>query len=211
MSVLNELSSAVGRRDEIPNQELAARLAAKAQRQSISDDLDTLVENLRTGKRPIQHDCIKVLYEVGYLNPDLIGSYAAEFVSLLSSRDNRMVWGAMTALSAIAAQQPRALWAHAQQLMRATASGSAITQDHGIRVLAALAGADPEYAAVCWPYLVDFLRTCKPKDVARHAEAVAAAAGDVNPHQLRQILDDRLHDLNAAAAKRVAKITKQLS
>ncbi|NUQ06049.1 MAG: hypothetical protein HUU31_19320 [Anaerolineae bacterium] len=43
-----------------------------------------------------------MLYEIGYAVPDLIADYAADFLALLGSRDNRMVWGGMTALGVIA-------------------------------------------------------------------------------------------------------------
>ena len=82
MSVLEQITYHQGRRDEIPNQELVGELAAKENKDGILE----LVENLRHTDKHVQADCIKVLYEVGYLNPELIGGYAGDFLYLLEER-----------------------------------------------------------------------------------------------------------------------------
>src|SRR5258708_3221405 len=101
MTVLNKLASALGRGDEIPNQALAKQLATSEDKDAIRE----LVDNLSNPDKAIQSDCIKVLYEVGSLKPKLISPYVSEFIKLLRSRDNRLVWGSMTALGAIADQK----------------------------------------------------------------------------------------------------------
>ena len=68
MTVLNQLSSALGQRDEKHNQELAAKIASKKDHSAIQE----LVDNLNNSSKAIQSDCIKVLYEVGEQAPDLI-------------------------------------------------------------------------------------------------------------------------------------------
>src|SRR2546422_884291 len=98
MSALEKIASMQGRRDEVPNQELAKELAAKADRKGIKE----IADNLWNKDKNIQADCIKVLYEIGYLKPELIGGYVSDFVKLLSSKNNRLVWGAMTALTTVA-------------------------------------------------------------------------------------------------------------
>ena len=60
MSLLNRLASSLGRRDEIPNQELARDLAAKKDSKGIHE----IAENLWSKDRHIQAYCIKVLYEI---------------------------------------------------------------------------------------------------------------------------------------------------
>ena len=95
MSALNRLASSLGRRDEVPNQELARDLAARKDKAGIRE----IAENLWNKDKNIQADCIKVLYEVGYLEPKLIADYAEDFVKLLRSKNNRLVWGGMTALA----------------------------------------------------------------------------------------------------------------
>src|SRR5437763_7491579 len=102
MTVLDKLACAQDRRDEGPNEALAAAIVKAKNRAAVAE----LFENLANKNKAIQSDCIKVLYEIGECEPALIAPYAAEFGELLGSRNNRLVWGAMTALDAIAAVDP---------------------------------------------------------------------------------------------------------
>ena len=89
MSVLNKLACSQGRRDEAPNQELARELAETENRAGIKE----IAENLWNKDKKIQNDCVKVLYEVGYKKPELISDYVGDFLKLLKSANNRLVWG----------------------------------------------------------------------------------------------------------------------
>lgn len=60
------------------------------------------MDNLENKDRNIQGDCIKTLYETGYRNRELIAGYLPNFLALLTSENNRMVWGGMIALTTIA-------------------------------------------------------------------------------------------------------------
>ena len=91
------LASSLGRRDEVPNQELAAEIAAANDAGAVK----TMVALLADGTKAVRSDCIKVLYEVGERRPRLVASHVQAFLSALESRDNRIQWGAMTALSAV--------------------------------------------------------------------------------------------------------------
>src|SRR5262245_52634292 len=81
MSVLNKLASALDRSDEVPNQILAQEIAASDDKKAVRE----LINNLDNKSKAIQHDCIKVLYEIGGIKPELIGDYAKVFVNLLGS------------------------------------------------------------------------------------------------------------------------------
>ncbi len=81
MSVLNRLASSLNRRDEVPNQELARELASRKDKTGIRE----IAENLWNKNKDIQADCIKVLYEIGYIEPGLIAGYVEDFVKLLKS------------------------------------------------------------------------------------------------------------------------------
>ncbi len=64
MGVLDKLASALGRRDEAPNEELARAIAASADPGAVAE----LVSGLSNKDKAIQSDCIKVLYEIGEKN-----------------------------------------------------------------------------------------------------------------------------------------------
>lgn len=209
MSILEQLASAQDRRDEAPNEALAQKLAAAGP--AAAPSIRELVAGLTHKNKAIRHDVIKVLYEIGYRQPALISPHVDAFAALLTSRDNRMVWGAMTALGAVTPIAAADVWPHVDTVLRATQEGSVITQDWGVRVLAALAATDPKYAQRTWPFLLDFLRSCRPKDVARHAESVEVAATSPQAAgELRPVLEQRLADLKPAARKRVEKVISSL-
>ena len=94
MSVIDKLACSLGRNDEIPNQELAKELCRTKDSESIKE----LVQCLFNGTTAIKNDSIKVLYEIGEAQPELISSYVDDFITLLNSKNNRLVWGSMTAL-----------------------------------------------------------------------------------------------------------------
>jgi len=202
MSVLDKLASAQGRRDDAPNQELARELAESRDEEAIHE----LVAHLHDRDRRIQSDCIKTLYETGYLAPDLIAPYVDAFLALLRSRNNRLVWGGMIALSTIAPLQAPVLFEHRQAIQRAIDQGSVITVDRGIRALATVAAQDEAYRQALFPYLLAHLQTCRPKDVPARAEAILAVVDEANRDAFMAALNRRLPDLSPSQAKRLRKV-----
>lgn len=206
MSVLDKLATAQNRADEAPNLALAEEIAASEDRAAVR----LLIEHLADPDRGIQNDCIKVLYEIGARKPLLIADGVNVFIRLLTSRNNRLVWGAMTALGAIAEPAAAAIWQQIDLIMRATDQGSAITQDWGVRVLAVVAAQDKSYEARIFPFLTGFLRRCPPKDLPRHAESVLVAVDAENRADILAILERRKTSLNAAPAKRVEAVIRKI-
>ena len=100
--MLEKLAYSLGRNDEEPNIDLAKKLVKSKNKKGIKE----IVNVLSNSKEQIANDCIKVLYEIGELEPKLISEYAGDFIQLLQSKNNRLVWGAMTALSKIVSHNP---------------------------------------------------------------------------------------------------------
>ena len=205
MSVLNRLASSIGRRDEIPNQELARELAARKDHAGIRE----LVENLSNRDKNIQADCIKVLYEVGSLEPALIADYADVFVKLLRSKNNRLVWGGMTALAEVAKANPDAVFKHLDEIKKAKETGSVITMDNAISTLVHTAAAKEEYNKVIFPYLMGHLAGCRPKEVPQHAERALPAVRSSNKAGFINVLEKRIEDLTGSGLARVKKVIRQ--
>lgn len=205
MSILNQIAYFQDRRDEVPNQELARRLAE-------TQDLDGIQEiaaNLRNDNSAIQSDCVKVLYEVGYLDAELIAPYAADFLDLLRSRHNRLVWGGMIALSTIADLAADAIDPRRAEIMRAMEQGSVITVDAGVATLAKLAATSDQRRQAIFPYLLDHLRTCRPKDVPQHAEKIVVTVDASNRDEFIRTLERRLPDMSATQTARIKRVIKQ--
>lgn len=71
MSIIPKLAISLNRRDEVPNQELAAEVVARGDTAAVTE----LVVNLSNKNKAIRYDCIKVLYEIGYAEPKLIAGH----------------------------------------------------------------------------------------------------------------------------------------
>lgn len=206
MSVLNRIAYCQNRRDETPNQELAMELAELRDEAGIRE----IAQNLWHKNSNIQSDCLKVLYEIGYRNPELIAEYAGDFLKLLHSRHNRLVWGSMIALSTIAELKAGLLYEHLAEIQAIMAEGSVITVDNGVKTLALIAGQNEAYRREIWPFLLRHLKTCRSKDIPQHAEKIAVAVNAPNKQAFIDVLESRRGELTSSQAARVKKIIKSV-
>jgi len=206
MSVLNKLASLQNRQDDRPNQELAQELV----RENNVSGIQEIAANLRNPDQKIQSDCIKVLYEIGYLKPVLIKDYVQDFLKLIHSKNNRLVWGGMIALSTIAELTAPTIFAHLDELLKIIEKGSVITKDSGIKTLALVAGTNHAYRTKIFPYLLQHLKQCRPKEIPMHAEFIRSAVDATNKKALVEVLEQRQEVLTPTQQKRVARLLRQL-
>ena len=202
MSVLTQIAFFQNRRDEAPNQELARELALS----NDSEGIREIAENLHNKNPNIQSDCIKVLYEVGYIDPPLIAGYVEEFLDLLHSKHNRLVWGAMITLSTIAVLKSEAIGARLGEIQRAMESGSVITTDNGVKILTDVAASSAEYARDILPYLFNHIAATRAKDIPQHSEKILEAVSADSKKAFIDILQNRMEELTPAQAARVRKV-----
>ena len=203
-TVLDRLAHFQNRRDEEPNVLLAQALATAPDRAGIRE----IAQNLWNENADVQADCIKVLYEIGAIEPRLIAGYSADFLKLLASKNNRLVWGGMTALAAIAEVSAADLFKSWPTLRDTVETGSVITADQGILALARLAATDPARRTAIFPYLLKHLAACRPKDVPQRAEKIVAAVDAGNQAAFVAALEKRQGELSNAQAARVKKVIK---
>jgi len=206
MSVIEKLAHARGRRDEVPNQELARELAEANNIRNIKK----IAKNLFNEDKKIQSDCIKVLYEIGYLKPDLIAGYTVDFIRLLKHRNNRMVWGGMIALSTVAEIAAQDIFTHLTIIQKVLENGSVIAIDSVIKTLAIVASTDPAYHKMIFPLLLDHLKTCRPKEIPMHAEFIAIAVNEQSKAYFSNILKKRMDILNQTQQKRITKLLNRI-
>jgi HEAT repeat protein len=207
MSILNKLASALDRRDEVPNQELAKQIAAKKDKDAVKE----LVENLSNKNKDIQSDCIKVLYEIGAIDPSLIAAYYKDFLTLLDSKNNRLQWGAMTALSSITSENPKAIAASLSKIMAAADKGSVITKDHAVNILIRLCSLK-EYADNAFALLNEQLLKSPTNQLPMYAENAMSVISEKNKKKFIQTLTSRLDDIDKdTKRKRVEKVIKKVS
>ena len=207
MSVLDELANALGRNDERPNVELAERLAGKPDSRAIRE----LIGALNAGTSAVQNDAIKVLYEIGERRPELFGPSDVEaFLATLKSRNNRLVWGGMSALAALAGTQPTLIAKQLPAILEAADKGSVIAKDKAIAILVALA--QHGHATAALPILLDRLAEAAPNQFPTYAEQIATVADRTQKPKLVAVIEKRLPKVTGdAKVKRLRKLLATLA
>ena len=207
MSVLEKLAVASGRNDEKLNIQLAEEIVKKKDKKAVGE----LVEGLLKGTQAVRSDCIKTLYETGERNPALIAKHLSVFGDLVSSKNNRLAWGAMTAIDAIAAYDPQPVAAMLPRLADAAEKGSVITRDHYVGVLVKLA-ADKKHEKNCSALLLEQLKTCPSNQLPMYAENSIAVFLGKNKREFMTTIASRMKDLQKESQrKRLEKVLKKLA
>lgn len=206
MTVLNKLATALHRRDEVPNQELARQIVDAGDTSAVKE----LVDNLAHKDKAIQSDCIKVLYEIGERQPELISKYYKDFGRLLESKNNRLVWGAMCALDTIVSKEPKGIYGMLAGILAAADAGSVITKDHAVGILVKLARFK-QYAPKCEPLLIEQLMKSPNNQFPMYAERSFEVINQNNKKRFEDVMIARLPGLEKESQKkRVSKVLKML-
>lgn len=204
MTILDRLARAQGRNDERPNVELGEELAASGNESAIAE----LVAALAAEPVAAANDALKVLCEVGARKPELIAGHAGAFLTLLESRNNRSVWGALEALNMIAELRHAELAENLDRIIDAADRSSVIAKDQTMAILAKLARVGHAKAL---PVLLARLRDAAPNQFPMYAEFALAAVDPARAPELRQILETRLPNIPQPAKRaRVHKVLRKL-
>jgi hypothetical protein len=205
--IISRLSSSMDRRDEGPNVLLAQSIAKKNDAAAVKE----LVDNLDNKNKGIQNDCIKVLYETGEIKPRLISGYAKKFIGLLDHKNNRLQWGAMTALSTIVQENPKVIYDHLSKIAEASDKGSVITKDNFVKILTGLC-ANKKYAQHAFFMLNDELMKCPVNQLPMYAENAVPVVDQNNMGTFVKTLQLRLKDIDKdSKRKRVEKVIKRFA
>jgi hypothetical protein len=205
-SVIPFLASSLGRRDEIPNQKLAEKVAKKNDLETVKE----LVENLDNVDTRIQNDCIKVLYEIGEKKPELISGFASNFLKQLDSKNNRIVWGALTALDTITSTNPVPVLAAIGKIVEIAETGSVISRDHAVSILIKLSS-EKKYSDNTFPLLMKQLENCPLNQLPMYAESAAPIITSGNKKTFLKVLSSRLGEMKKESKrKRIEKVIQRL-
>ena len=204
--MIEKLACSLGRNDEEPNIELAKELAKKKNKKGIKE----IIDGLNNPKAQIANDCIKVLYEIAGITPELVSEYVDTFIQLLKSRNCRLIWGSMTALSKIVSLKPEEVFKNLDIVVKAYENGKVITVDNSISVFAELVKVDKKYGKTVFPIIIKHLEKCRPKEVGQHAERAFICINKDNSQKFRETLLKRRDALTDAQKKRVDKLLKQI-
>ena len=206
MTVLNLLSSTQGLKGNEANIALARQISLTDNKNAVKE----LIDNLGNNDKNIQSDCIKTLYELGYLKPELIANYHAEFIKLLTNKNNRLVWGGMIAISTIVDLRHKEIFASLKEIMITVNTGSVITIDNGVEILAKLNKYD-KYFNTTDPLLIELLWICPIKQLPTYIEKSMTSINKLNKEIYQSIIEKRNQECESdSQVKRLDNSLKQI-
>ena len=204
--IQDQLASSLGKSDEGPNIALAEKIARKNDVKGMKE----LTGLLTHTSGAVRNDVIKVIYEVAERNVSLAEPYTDTILQLLDHKDNRMKWGAMSALSAISKTRPDLMAPHLLTILHAMDTGSVITRDHGIYILCNVSRL-PSNHADCLELLLEQLENAPVNQTPMYAEQIANIISEPYKKRFIKILSSRKDVLEIPSKqKRVQKLLKKL-
>ena len=207
MTIIKLLASSQGQKGNEANIELAKQISMTNNKNAVQE----LVDNLTNKDKNIQSDCIKTLYELGYLKPKLIADYCSEFIELLTSKNNRLVWGSMIALATITDLKHKELFNSLKVIMETVNKGSVITIDKGIEILAKL-NKHEQYLNTTEPLLIEQLWKCPIKQLPQYIEKSQVSINAKNKEIYQTIIEKRKTEcVNDSQVKRLEKSLKEIN
>ena len=205
MAVIDQLAYSLNRRDEGPNIELAKNIIQKKDKAAIKE----LMLLLHHKNANILSDAIKVLYEIGEINPGFISDHLDDFVSLLHHKNNRLVWGAMAAINAVTSIRPDEVYRLLPHLADAANNGSVITRDRYVYLLAKLESGK-KYKGKLFPLILEQIRTCPINQCGMYAECTLPLITKKNKGDFLEAVQSRLKDAEKETIKkRLMKILQK--
>lgn len=206
MTVINLLASSQGLKGNEANISLAEEISKSNNKTAVKE----LVDNLNNKNKNIQSDCIKTLYETGYLKPELIADYHAVFIKLLTNKNNRLVWGGMIAISAITDLKHKEIFASLDKVMATVEKGSVITIDCGVEILAKLNKYNTYFNTTA-PLLIEQLWKCPIKQLPMYIEKSLVSINKMNKEIYLAIIEKRKVECDKESQiKRLEKSAKQI-
>lgn len=205
MSIAHLLSAALTDRTEISNIKLAENIAKEKNIAAVKE----LVELLQNKK--LQNSCIKTLYETGEREPKLLHPYFDVFIKLLQSKNNRLQWGAMTALDSLKEGNEKKLFNNLGLIIDVADNGTVITRDRMMRILTHLFSVLTKKEDL-FALINEQLLKAPENQFPTYAEAVAPFVSINLKEQFISTLVIRLKEIESSTKKiRVEKIIKKLS
>jgi len=200
------LSSALGTGKQQPNIDLAVKLA-------ITKDIGTIeqiAQHLTSKDKSIASDCIKVMYEIGAIDPELIVDYLDTFLELIVSKNNRMVWGAMYAIAEVTPYKIAQVNDNFDKIYDVYKRGSVITIDSCIVIFAEIEKAEVSNSSLAYETIINHLKKCRAKEIPQHSEKSFMCINGSNFLDFEKVLNDRFVEMSASQQKRVRKVLKKI-
>ncbi len=205
MSILPKLACSLGRRDEIPNKELAMELVAANDKFATKE----LLENLQNKDKNIQRDCLSTICEIAKIQPEFVKEYISRLVGLLEHKDNQMVWRAMIALNEVANENLDAIYNALPKISNAADNGSVITHYNCVGILTKLCR-EKKYKADAFTLLNERILRAPINQMPTYAELAEAVVPDDQIAFLVSTIYIRFSEFEGRKKQRLESVLKKL-
>ncbi|MBN1139587.1 MAG: hypothetical protein JXM73_23625 [Anaerolineae bacterium] len=183
MTILNDLASSLGQRNENANRAVADRVQADLSL------LDELAGGLSASNVKLVGDCAEVFTMIAEHSPQAVAPYLPHLIPLLNSKNGRVRWEAMHALAFTARHVPVTMAELLPVLMDTVRRDPAvIVPRYALEALGEYAATGPQAAQAVFPFLVEALQIAG----GRHAGVVIdgmAKAAQADPSLAAQVID----------------------
>ena len=115
------------------------------------------------------------------------------FVELLDNKNNRLQWGAMTAIHTITLENPKVIYSALPKIIAAAGKGSVITKDYAVNILINLCSIKG-YADSSFSLLIEQLLSSPTNQLPMYAEKAIPIINDKNKTLFIKTLASRLDD-----------------
>ena len=201
MSVLEQLSSAIGDRSEAANKRVIAQCL---QHPELLAEID---QGLDSSDRRLLADCAEVMTEVAAEQPEWVAPYAERLAPLLRHKAGRVRWEAMRGIARVAVHVPDLIERLLPDLRAIVQSDkSVIMRDGAVDALARYACLGPREAGQAYPALCDALEAFAGKQ-AHHAMPGLACVAQFLPahHEVIRAGAETFLESERTVVRRAAK------
>lgn len=174
-------------------------------------NVEQLTKVIKNGNKSERRDAFKAVVEIAEKQPQAVLPQIDFFMSLLSAEENRVQWESMQVIVLLAPLCKDKMFQKLDLLAQVADSGSVITRDHYVKILAILSS-HKKYSVTSIPLLIDEVLKSSVNQLPSYAETTLSIIDEDNKVYLKNAVTQRVQDVKdlPAKQKRLEKILKKL-
>jgi len=206
MSIIEQLSSSLNRRDQGPNKALAKRLMTEKNEAKIAELIQIIKD---PPNQKILFDALKVSDLIAEKDPTIQVNVFDLIAMHVKSKSNKVSWMAMSVLSQICGLHQKKTFQLLPILLHIMDHGGVIQRDKGVVILLALY---KNYTDEVASLLLDQILSCPPNQVGQYSEKWMVIISETDQPRLISVLEQRLADFDHPShIKRTTNNLKKLN
>lgn len=115
----------------------------------------------------------------------------------------------MIAISVVAKIKAKEIHENLELIKTTIENGSVITVDGEIKTLSIVASQNENYRKEIFPYLIEHLKKCRPKEIPMHSEFIFNVITSENKKEYLDVLNNRKDILTKLQLKRVLMLIER--